>query len=70
MLGGPNFSVGEIGNVAFKVAMFVALGDARAVHHKRGAFAGAAITGHREFSRAVGAGDKLPAGSLAELAIF
>ncbi len=63
-------SLSDIGAVAFKVAMFVTFGDACAVHSERRALAAAAIAGYGEFSRAVGAGDELPAGSVAELAIF
>ena len=34
VLRGPGFTVDEIGNVAFEVAMFVALGDVRALEHE------------------------------------
>src|SRR5579863_8133147 len=70
VLRGPDFAVGEISDVAFEVAMLVAFGDASAVHHEGSAFAGAAIAGDGKFSGSVGAGDQLPAGSLAELAIL
>jgi len=60
----------DIGAVAFEIAMFVPLRDACAFHHQSSAFAGTAIAGYGEFSGAVGAGDELPAGSVAELAIF
>ena len=70
MLNRINFPVGEIGLVAFEVAMFVAFGDACTVHGEGGAFAGAAVAGHGEFAGTVGAGNELPAGSVARLAIF
>src|SRR5262245_60733160 len=66
----PDFSVGEIGDVAFKIAMFVALGDPGAIHASRCAFPVAAVARHGKFSRTTFARDELPARSLAELAIF
>ena len=70
VLRGPGFAVDEIGDVAFEIAMFVALGDVRALQNASGALFHAAVAGDCEFTRAVGTGDELPSGAAAELAIF
>src|SRR5882724_2800011 len=70
MLCRPDFSIGEISDVTFKVAMLVALWDPRAIHGQRSAFAAAAVAGDGEFSRAIRSRDQLPSGSVAQLAIL
>jgi hypothetical protein len=70
VLRGPGFAVGEIGDVAFEVAVFVAFGDAGALENASGAIFHAAIAGYGEFTGAVGTGNELPSGAAAELAIF
>src|SRR5262245_53665713 len=66
----PDFSVGQIGDVALKIAVFVAFGDARAIHAPGSAFTVAAVARHGKFPRTIFARDELPTSSLAELAIF
>ena len=70
VLRGPGFTVNEIGDVAFEVAMFVALGDVRAGDDPIGALFHAAVAGDGEFTLAVGTGNESPSGAAAELAIF
>ena len=67
---GPGFAVDEIGDVTFEVAVFVALGDAGALENASGAVFHTAIAGDGEFTGAVWAGNELPSGAAAELAIF
>src|SRR5580692_76513 len=52
VLGGPGFTVDEIGDVAFEVAMFVALGDVGALEDEIVASFHAAIAGDDEFTLA------------------
>jgi hypothetical protein len=70
VLRGPGFTVGEVGDVAFEIAMLVALGNAGALQDAIGAVFHAAVAGDCEFAGAVGAGDEFVAGAAAELAIF
>src|SRR6267143_7164411 len=43
----PRFPVGEIGDIAFKITMLVALRNPRALHHSRRAILHPAIAGYR-----------------------
>ena len=70
VLRGPGFAVGEIGDVAFEVAVFVAFWDTRARDDETGALFHAAVAGDGEFTFAVGAGNEFVSGAAAELAIF
>src|SRR5579863_1123433 len=70
VVGGPGFAVGEIGDVAFEVAMFIALGNVGARENAVGAVFHAAVAGDGEFTSAVGAGNQFVSGAAAELAIF
>ena len=70
MLRRPGLTVCQIRRVTFKVAVFVALRDACALKNASGAIFHAAIAGDGEFTGAVGAGNQLPSGAAAELAIF
>ena len=67
---GPGFAVDEIGDVTFEVAVLVSLGDVGSAQNAIGAIFHAAIAGDGEFTGAVGAGNELPSGAAAELAIF
>src|ERR1700722_948351 len=53
----PDFSVGQVGRVAFEVAVFVAFGDAGAGEDAVSAVFHAAVAGDGEFTGAVGAGN-------------
>src|SRR5580698_5195445 len=70
MLRRPGFAVGEIGDVTFEVAVFVALGNPCTLEDAAGAIFHAAVAGDSEFAGAVWAGNELPSGTAAELAIF
>src|SRR4029077_16692400 len=59
-----------IGDVAFEIAMLVALRDPRAIHGQHSALTAAAVTRYSEFSRAIRTRDKLPSGSVTLLAIL
>src|SRR5712671_5125394 len=71
MLRSPGFSVGEVCNVAFEVAMFITLRDASAVHHPRGTFFHSAIASHRHLAaHAIASRHQLPSRPSAKRAIF
>src|SRR5579872_3844543 len=70
VLRGPGLAVGEISNVAFEIAVFIALGNPCTLEDATGAIFHAAVAGDGEFTSAVGAGDEFPSGAAAELAIF
>jgi hypothetical protein len=66
----PGFSVGEVGDVAFEIAMLVALRDVSSRDDARCAFLHAAIACDSDLTGTVGAEDDSPSGAAAELAIF
>ena len=70
MLCRPGFSIGEIRRVAFEVAMFVALWDARAFHDFFGALLCAALAGDGHIADPVFSSDQFKTGSPAVRAIF
>src|SRR5260370_27859062 len=71
MLRSPGFSIGEVGNVTFEVAMFITLRDASAIHHPRGSFFHPAIASHRHIAaHAIASRHQLPSRTSAKRAIF
>src|SRR5579859_1508307 len=60
----------NVSAVAFEVAMLVAFGDARAIHHARGAIFHAAVASRGHGSGAIRTRDHLPSCAAAELAVL
>src|SRR6266700_2800227 len=67
----PGFPIGEVGNVALKIAMLVALGNPRTLHHQRRALLHSTVARHRHAARrAIHARHQLPSRPSAKRAIL
>src|SRR5438094_9716509 len=67
----PRLPVGQVRHVTFKIAMLIAFGNPRALHHANGAFLHAAIAWHCDFAcRVIRSRYQLPSRSSAQCAIF
>src|SRR5258708_2547317 len=71
MLRSPSFAVGQVSNKTLEIAVLVAFGNARTLHHASGALLHAAVASHCDVAaRAVGSRHQLPSRSSAKRAIF
>src|SRR6266446_1829925 len=71
MLWRPSLAIGEVGNVTLKIAMLVALGNPRTLHHQRRALLHSTVARHRHAARrAVRARHELPSRPPAKRAIL